>query len=64
MISMLEQKEYGVITALEDNEKALAMGEELESRLKLEEDFFELCKKEETIMNQLEQLRQVEQPAA
>jgi hypothetical protein len=61
MLSMLEKKEIDIMGAIREAEKSLALGEELEARVKLETEFEDLCKKEEAIMKQLEQLRQVEQ---
>lgn len=61
MLSMLEKREIDIMGAIKEAEKSLALGEELEARVKLETEFEDLCKKEEAIMKQLEQLRQVEQ---
>lgn len=60
MLSMLEKKEIDLISALELAEKSLAMGEELEARLKLEAEFDDLCKKEKDIFNQITELKQIE----
>ena len=60
MLSMLEKKEIDIISAIELAEKSLAMGEELEARLKLEAEFDELCKKEKDIFNQLSELTRIE----
>jgi hypothetical protein len=57
MLSMLEKKEIDILAAIEMTEKSLAMGEELEVRLKLEVEFDDLCKKESEIMQQLGELR-------
>ena len=60
MLSMLEQREIDVVASLEEAEKALALGEELEARLKLEREFEELCQKEKSVMDQLDELRKIE----
>lgn len=60
MLSMLEKKEIDIISAIELTEKSLAMGEELESRLKLEAEFEELCQKEKDIYNQINELTRIE----
>jgi len=63
MLSMLEKKEIDLLSAIEMTDKSLAMGEELEARLKLEVEFEDLCKKEQDIMDQLQQLRKIEASA-
>lgn len=60
MLSMLEKKEIDIISAIELTEKSLAMGEELEARLKLEMEFEDLCNKEKNIYNQITELKSIE----
>lgn len=60
MLSMLEKKEIDVISGIELTERSLAMGEELEARLKLEAEFEDLCNKESDIYKQISELKTIE----
>ena len=61
MLSLLDAREMELAAAIEAEEEAIAMGEDAGQRCKLENDFFELCRKEESIMEQLRQLREEEE---
>jgi len=57
MLTMLELKEKDLLDAIQWAEKALEMGVELDSRLRLEAEFEALIAKERHIESQLVELR-------
>lgn len=61
MLSLLETREMELATAIEAEDEALALGEDAGKRYKLENDFLELCKKEEILMAELKILREGEE---
>lgn len=57
MLAMLEAKESELLGALEEVEMALLLGDDLEKRLELEDEFAVLCDKEAKIMAELAAIR-------